>query len=318
METYQYRGVQSIDLTTGAFLGNPERAFALAGKLNSQVEVYPFLDQKHLEFFKSLARFAGKIVPTFSMVPQGISEDNLKKWTDKYNVSIARFHLPWFNDESDLLKLKNDQRYFKIIGRSYLMEKIVAYFMGTMMNNHGLKLAEKFNTGVNVHPNGLVGLITAGKIEGLKKRVKFVLAENSVDCDILDSASFYRDTLYDLDALIAKIVQPFNLDGILWARDHHKDEENTGIKRNYTKIINSPLVQQHLQAIHLTGIRHRLINPSDPEDKKFLEDLSGIKTKHEVSAALDIDPRILGKYSFDKQVEILGRTIDGVLNIQRS
>lgn len=325
MENRPNYGIQIVDLTSGAFIHDPERAFQIAGAINRElpadrkmgIELYPILNRRVTTIAQRLTAGLGIKHPMLEMLPRGIEPERVRDWSQIYDTKVIRVHLPYFYNNREFLSQLIRGDYFQLVGRSRFLEAAIGFFVGTAADFQAVNLAKQLKVGVNAHPNVLIGMKKNGQLAKLRQNVPFVLAENSVDCNLFKDIDTYRDTLYDLSALAKKIVLPEGLDGLLYARDHYADEEKFGRDRDYHAILRSPIVLMYLKAMHLSGISHRLINPDDIKDAIFLKALSETRFNNQVRAALDIDPREAAEFNLEQQIELFKPIVLGILRSQK-
>ena len=323
-----FRGIQQVEITTSGWLFNPEEAFALTNILNSDrspdrwvgIEVYPTVSPKALELAKKLGS------PKLSNgIPPKVTPDLVRQWQRDYpRTRVSRVHLEFSFDSYETyfhrpiigenirpLREGIKQRFFQLAW--------VAFF-GPATSKRGAKLAQDLEVGVNAHTNVIEGFAKRGELDDLKRKLKFVLAENerpyrSPHLKRLNSKGVTSQQLAsDPEVIRKEIIDRYGLDGLLLGVDHLVQ-----IGKNPAKVLKK--TADITRAIHLASSRqdqeHGTLEIGDPKILEFLEEVSKTTFNGQVSAALDLNPIIFRAIPFRQQIEIVRNTLSWIENTQQ-
>lgn len=318
-ETHQ--GIQGVDLTTAMHLFTPQDTFALANDLNkgkpqdqwAQIEIYPTVGRVWLEPIRLATNAIGLQLP---MTPS-VTEADVRKWQKEYpHTKVARVHLPFSYDLAELW-------HRPFFGENTLRERAyqiawILYF-GAATNERGIKMAQELSqdseVGVNAHTNVLEGLVRDGRLEEIKQRVSFVLAENERKYN----SPVVKDqrVIYDPVTIARDIVEKYGLRGMIIGVDH-------GIREgvDIQQALKDKGLRQHTTAMHLAktipGIdAHDAIAVGDEYFGKILQEIARTSFGNSVRAALDYNPSTMKGKSGQEQVRLVRNTIDWIMSTQR-
>ncbi len=306
--TERYRGIQGVDITTGMNIFQPENSFRLAHELNKaghdvKIEVYPTLDRRVISHIRTIGKKLGIGLP----IPPGVTEPDIRKWQEKYpNSEVTRVHLPFSFNNAELWWLVMDPKT-EPIARFHHLAWIA--FIGGAQNMKGVEMAEKLadqNTGLTVHTNVIEGLAKTGKLEAVKRRVAFVLAENGMPyrSPVLKN----KDAISDPATIMREIVRRYDVDGILLGADHLVAQ---GLMPHESLF--NPTVVSGIRAMHLAEPKHDAMKAGRSSYEQFLRAAGDTEFHAPVRATLDFKPT--GE-PFQDQVKTIGRTIDWIMRTQ--
>lgn len=322
-----FKGIQRVEITTSGWLFNPEQAFALTNILNSDrssdqwvgIEVYPTVSPKALELAKKLG------IPKLSdSIPPKVTPDLVRQWQRNYpRTRVSRIHLEFSFDPYETYFhrpiIGEHIRPFKEGIKQRFFQLAWVAFFGPATSRRGVKLAQDLEVGVNAHSNVIEGFAKRGELEDLKRKLKFVLAENerpyrSPHLKRLSSKGITSQQLAsDPEVIREEIISRYGLDGLLLGVDH-----SVQIGEEPAKVLKK--VADVTRAIHLASSRqdqqHGVLEIGDPKILEFLEEASKTIFNGQVSVALDLNPILLRAIPFQRQVEIVRNTLSWIESTQ--
>lgn len=304
MET-EFRGVQGFDITTGAFLFDPEKAFEVTDKINENlpesrwvgIEVYPVQKYKYLR--------------RFELFPD-VTVDKIHKLQSKYNhTKISRIHIEFAYDnfEKNFMIEKGNFHKSRF---SPLWHKILYRQIQQATAGYGMALARDLNVGANMHTNVVLGLIKSDQLDLVKKEVKDIIVENSINYN----CPFEQGPiLYDPRTIIDEIVEKYGFKKFLLGMDHLIDYFD--IQRiDPLEIIKDEKVRKYTYAIHIAGANHGIIKTGDTYYKELLKDISQTTFNFPVRLVFDYSPLALLRYpTLGQKTKLFSDTIDWIRNI---
>lgn len=305
----KYRGLKGVDITTGSHIFNPEQSFHLAHELKEaghdvQIEVYPTLDRRVIRHIRALGNKLGISLP----IPPGVTEEDVRRWQDKYpNAKVNRVHLPFSYNNTELWWLVVDP---KTEPKARIHHLAWIFFIGAAQNLKGVSLAQKLadqNVGLTMHANAVAGFAKTGTLEGIKKKVSFILAENGMPyrSPVLKNV----DAISDPRTIAQQIITRYGLTGMLLGIDHLIAQD-----ARIEDILSDRLVVDVVHAMHLANPAHGEIGPGDESYKHVLKKIAQTEFKTPVRAALDYAPL---NTPFQEEVMRVGRTIDWIMETQK-
>lgn len=313
-------GIQGVDLTTAMHLFNPEQAFALADQLNknrpdhlrASIEVYPTIGRAVLEPARKGAASLGLQLP---MTPT-VSVDQIRQWQKQYPLArVSRIHLPFSYNAAELWH----RPFFGEKGlkdRAYQIAWIL--YFGAATNEKGIKIAEELSkdgqeVGINAHTNVIEGFARDGRLEEIKQRIPFVLAENERR---YNSPILKGEAIWNPVVIVDRIIKRYGLDGLVLGVDH-----GFGQGLDMTGALNTKGIREQTRAMHLAktnpGVQHDLIAVGDRQFEGFLRRSAITSFSNPVRAALDYGPETMKGKSGQEQVGLIRETIDWIMSIQR-
>jgi len=324
-----FHGIKKLELTTSGWLFDPERAFALADKLNSEtplkkdwvsIEIYPTVNPKLLELAKKLGiPVVGKNTPP-KITPEFVRE--LQKTYPRTEVSRVHleFSFDWFETYFHRPTIGENLTPPTEAIKQRIFQLAWIFLFGPATSRRGIRLAEELGVGINAHPNVLEGFAKRGEIEDIKNKVAFVLAEterpyNSPHLQRLKKQGISsRQFASDPEIVKKEIVEKYGLDGLLLGVDHL-------IQLGMDPVEKLEKTADAVRAIHLAGGQgagaHELISQGDPKVVEFLEAAARQTFKGEVSAALDLNPVLMKTMPFETQLTVLRDTFNWLRKSQQ-
>jgi len=304
-EKEPYRGIKHIGISTSAWLGNPEQAFAITHQLNVG---------------KPRSQWVGiELYPTHYPMglpgPARVTLKRIRDWQKEYSATkVDAIHLPFsFN----LL----EQAHRMVLGEKKISEKVYQWIwlaiFGVAMNKYGLRLAQQMETAVNAHSNVIIGFAKNGKLEEIKKSVPAVFAENERPywSILLSWKPKKAKEIYHPSTIAEKIVKPYGLSGLTLGVDHLVQAKSFPVpeeeKKNLEPLktlgeVKDVLAQVHLASFTPKGhIVHGFITPEDPVIGNFLRGIAQMQFPRPITAILDYDPRQMRKLKPEEQLRLI-------------
>lgn len=321
----KFRGISNYDVTTSAWLFNPEQALAVTDELNSDrpkdrwvgIELYSTISPKIL----SLAKRMGVPIAR-SITPDRVTPEKIREWQKVYtHTKISRVHLEFSFDawETYFHRPTIGENVFPLKdgAKQRMFQLAWIYFIGPATSMRGVNLAESLEVGVNAHTNVIEGFAKRGKLEEIKKRLPFILAENErpYRSPHLHRQGITSQELASNPSVIRKeFVDKYQLGGLLLGIDH-ATEQGFDPAAELTK--NADVVRAvHLASTDKSQGTHAYVRVGDSQISRFLETAANIEFPEPVSVALDYNPMDFMKIPFHKQLEIVGQTFNWLESTQ--
>lgn len=287
-----------VELTSSAWLFNPERLFWIAGQINKTrspdarigVELYP------VHYFMGGPFGPGRI-----------SSDTIHAWQKEHGpVPVERIHLPFHYNLSSALYNYFGHSVFKEPGtlKDRAIATAVGYMTTTVQNRFATNLAGDFNAGLNAHVNIIEEAGKRNTMAKVRGNSRYVWVENDLDYPRKKPEQFEAER--DPERAF-RAVERHGLEGVIYGADHafrfgadpadKFDEHKEGFDK-------------HLRVIHLSGSEgdHPLIEDTD---HKFWDFISFVRERisDEVRFCLDLDPLQMRKLSPDVQLEYVNNLV---------
>ncbi len=322
----KFRGISNYDVTTSAWLFNPKQALALTDRLNITrprdewvgIELYSTISPKLL----SLAKRMGVPIAR-SITPDRITPEKIHEWQKEYpHTKISRVHLEFSFDawEAYFHRPTIGENVFPLKDgvKQRMFQLAWIYFIGPATSMRAVNLAQSLEVGVNAHTNVIEGFAKRGKLEEIKKRLPFILAENErpYRSPHLRRQGITSQELASNPSVIRKeFIDKYQLGGLLLGIDHAA-EQGFNPAEELTK--NADVVRAvHLASTDKSEGTHAYIRVGDPQISRFLETAADTEFSRPVSVALDYNPIDFLKIPFQGQLEIVGQTFDWLESTQR-
>lgn len=303
----EFKGIQGFDISTSAYIFNPEKLFKLTDRLNQGkgesewvgIELYPVQERK--------------VLGRFSLPP--VSVDTVHQWQYKYNqTKVSRVHLEFAYDEHER-KFMIEKGDFHRSRISPIQHKILYHYIRQATSGYGIDLASALGVGANMHTNVALGLIKTGQLGTVRERVKDLIVENSIN---YNSPVEQGPILYDPEAIIDGIVEKHGFKKFLLGVDHLIDYfDKQGI--DPMDVIKNEKVRHYTVALHIANPGHGPIKIGDPCYQKFFETVAGLQFEYPLRVVFDYSPVALLRYPlFLQQVRLFEKTIKWIQGIQDS
>jgi len=312
-----FRGIRDFEVTSSAWLFNPEQAFAVTHRINSErpedrwigIEIYPTVSPKILKLAKRLG-----IPFVAGLTPDQVTPDRIKGWQKEHpNTKVSRVHLEFsFDPWETYLHRPLIGEHFKppkeaIKQRVFQLAWI--FFFGPATSRRGIKLAEALPVGVNAHTNVIEGFAKRGELGEIRRKVAFILAENERPYrspHLRRKGLTSQQLASDPEVIKREFVQRYSLDGLVLGVDH-------AIENGMRAVEELEKTKDVVRAIHLASGKkgegtHAFVRIGDPQIQEFLEEAAKTTFNHQVSAALDYNPFDFKAMPFEEQVRLLKET----------
>ncbi len=302
-----------VEMTSSAFIFDPERGYWLAREINKARRNKPPIG---LEFYPTVHGLPIKVGERIRFEPKTdwrVSLDKIKQWRDQYGpVPVERIHLPFHWSIPSALK-NYFWNSFAPIAKPYepgsakdrAVATAISYMTMTAQNHKAIEMAGELNAELNAHVNIVEAAGKSKKIVWIRGNSRGVLVENDLDYPRIrpEQIEAERDP-----ARAFRAVEKYGLEGVIYGADH---AFRHGIDPKEAFYQYREGFDKHLAVIHLSGSRgdHGLITPDDEDFWDFVR-FAKENTDERVSLCLDLDPlamRRLPKYS---QLNYFNHTIE--------
>lgn len=295
---------RKVELTSAAWITDPERLFWIAGSLNKE---RPQSEQLAVELYP--VHYLGGI----PLGPGRILADKVKEWKQEHGeVQIERIHLPFHWSVSSATKrflTSFFQQQGTLKDRWTAMKVGVA--IGTVQNRYAMKLAGELDSGFNAHVSIIEEAQKRGKIDELKANSRYIWVENDLDYPRKNPGDIQkaRDPVRAVSA-----VEGNGLDGVILGIDH---AYNFGIdpKEDFEKTGVSDMLKKNLRCLHLAGSTsfgeagHGLIREDDKDFWALVNVVKGRDFDHDIVFCLDLNPFEMKHLTQSEQLDYIKRTV---------
>lgn len=284
-------------ITGAAFLFNQERAIRVASDIRKEgvdLEV------------EGLA----------TRVPR-VDEDTILSWEDKFGIVPRNWHV-----EFNYSNREAAGRIFRETGVIQSAYQVLWMGMFDSANNsRTIGLAEKYGSGIIVHPNVLAGMVRNDELRRIQEEGKIpeVFVENERPAGSRELDAFVREENIDIDPRVL-MSSPI---AIKWAfadrydlrinfgLDHYQKQQGVGVERVLEN------VWDRLGRVHISGPSHEVIGEGDEK----LEELVSFIVKREeldkVVLVFDYSPTTMWRKSYREQLGVVQESISVVDEVVR-
>ncbi len=281
-----------VELTSSAWLFQPEGLFAVAGKINKDrpineqiaVELYP------VHYFNGLPLGPGRI-----------NEDKIRSWQREYgSVPVERIHLPFHYSLPLAFKNYFYTSVFKEPGslKDRVIASAVSAMTTTVQNRFATRMAGNLEAGLNAHVNIIEEAGKRGSLAKIRGGAKYIWVENDLDYPRKRPKQIEkeRDPRRPLE-----VVKKYGLEGVIMGVDH---AYRAGVDPYRDFIDLEGEFKKHLRTLHLSGTKgdHGLIEKDDVDFWDFMNFVKG-KISEDVRFCLDLNPFEMGKKTRDEQID---------------
>jgi hypothetical protein len=309
----EFQGLQGIDISTACFLFNPELAFAVTNRINTelpkeawmQLELYPFFSNPLFEAVFPLAR------KLQAPIPAPITVKHVRKWQKEYpHTKVARVHLPFGFDQQEIWYQAKTRTVDS--PTSNIHHLVYLFFLGHALNKKGIQLARELGVAINAHANVAYRFDQAGRTAELEDGIPCLYIENSPQYGHPGKYPHIENqrVVYDPQVLVRELIGANENRRFLWGTGH---TAKAGIDNS--KLLNDSVIVSSLGAMHLEGPNHEVVDDKMIAMTNFLQGVAKIKTPHSVRGTFDYDPRMIQRLK--DPADFLAQNRDYIMATQR-